>query len=100
MGEAAFSAVSPHAVSQVSPLHHPLPARMKKPTQTDWWATYFDANYLLEYQPVVSLVRARAEVARRLPAQVFSDRCTTPVVRHVHGDSSGVRGAAWLWPAR
>ncbi len=29
---------------------------------------------------------------------VFSDVCTTPVVRNVHGDSSGVRGAAWLWP--
>ena len=22
----------------------------------------------------------------------------TPVLRNVHGDSSGVRGAAWLWP--
>ncbi len=39
------------------------------------------------------------EIAQRLPAQVFSDGCTTPVVRHRHGDSSGVRGAAWLWPA-
>ena len=38
-------------------------------------------------------------VAQRLPAHVFSDRCTTDVVRHRHGDSSGVRGAAWLWPA-
>ncbi len=30
---------------------------------------------------------------------VFSDVATTPVVRNRHGDSSGVRGAAWLWPA-
>jgi fructokinase len=29
---------------------------------------------------------------------VFSDFVHTPVVRNVHGDSSGVRGAAWLWP--
>jgi fructokinase len=29
---------------------------------------------------------------------VFSDTVATPVVRHAHGDSSGVRGAAWLWP--
>ena len=36
------------------------------------------------------------EVAARLPQHVFSDRCTTPVVRNRHGDSSGVRGAAWL----
>ena len=28
---------------------------------------------------------------------VFSDRVTTRLVRAVHGDSSGVRGAAWLW---
>jgi fructokinase len=28
---------------------------------------------------------------------VFSDAFVTPVVRHRHGDSSGVRGAAWLW---
>ncbi len=30
---------------------------------------------------------------------VFSDFFTTPLRRNVHGDSSGVRGAAWLWPA-
>ena len=29
---------------------------------------------------------------------VFSDVFTTPVVKAAHGDSSGVRGAAWLWP--
>jgi fructokinase len=28
---------------------------------------------------------------------VFSDRVDTRLVRHRHGDSSGVRGAAWLW---
>ena len=38
-------------------------------------------------------------VAALLPRHVFSDACTTPVVKHRHGDSSGVRGAAWLWPA-
>jgi fructokinase len=36
-----------------------------------------------------------------VPAQwgpwVFSDRVDTRLVRHMHGDSSGVRGAAWLW---
>jgi fructokinase len=30
---------------------------------------------------------------------VFSDFVQTPIVRNKHGDSSGVRGAAWLWPA-
>jgi len=28
---------------------------------------------------------------------VFSDRVDTRLVRAAHGDSSGVRGAAWLW---
>ncbi len=30
---------------------------------------------------------------------VFSDVFTTPVLPARHGDSSGVRGAAWLWPS-
>jgi len=29
---------------------------------------------------------------------VFSDVVTTPILRNQHGDSSGVRGAAWMWP--
>ncbi|HEY7167130.1 MAG TPA: ROK family protein [Candidatus Binatia bacterium] len=29
---------------------------------------------------------------------VFSDRVDTKLVPAAHGDSSGVRGAAWLWP--
>jgi fructokinase len=29
---------------------------------------------------------------------IFSDTCTPHIVRNQHGDSSGVRGAAWLWP--
>ncbi|MAH84244.1 MAG: hypothetical protein CBB68_07845 [Rhodospirillaceae bacterium TMED8] len=28
---------------------------------------------------------------------VFSDHCATRLVQNIHGDSSGVRGAAWLW---
>ena len=30
--------------------------------------------------------------------RAFSDGIKTKVVRAAHGDSSGVRGAAWLWP--
>jgi len=30
---------------------------------------------------------------------IFSDRVATRLVRAKYGDSSGVRGAAWLWPA-
>jgi fructokinase len=28
----------------------------------------------------------------------FSDQLSTKLVKAKHGDSSGVRGAAWLWP--
>jgi fructokinase len=37
-------------------------------------------------------------MADLLPQRVFSDRLTTSVRKNRHGDSSGVRGAAWLWP--
>jgi len=37
------------------------------------------------------------EVPPRMQPYVFSDVCTTPVVKNKHGDSGGVRGAAWLW---
>jgi fructokinase len=39
-----------------------------------------------------------ARVQDLLPPLVFSDDVATRVVHNVHGDSSGVRGAAWLWP--
>jgi fructokinase len=38
-----------------------------------------------------------AEVPRLWQPYVFSDQVSTRLVRNVHGDSSGVRGAAWLW---
>ncbi len=43
------------------------------------------------------------EIYPRIPEAVkryvFSDVFETRIVKAVHGDSSGVRGAAWLWPA-
>src|SRR5918994_4671342 len=39
-----------------------------------------------------------AAASALLPRYVFSDTVLTKVVLNVHGDSSGVRGAAWLWP--
>jgi len=42
-----------------------------------------------------------AALYRELPARVeryaFKPEGTTPILKNVHGDSSGVRGAAWLW---
>jgi predicted NBD/HSP70 family sugar kinase len=39
------------------------------------------------------------QVPRLWSRYVFSDRVITRLLPPVHGDSSGVRGAAWLWPA-
>ncbi len=39
-----------------------------------------------------------ANTAARLPRYVFSDSVLTRILPNAHGDSSGVRGAAWLWP--
>ncbi|MBN9508487.1 MAG: ROK family protein [Alphaproteobacteria bacterium] len=33
-----------------------------------------------------------------LSRHVFSDFVSTPIIKNHHGDSSGVRGACWLWP--
>lgn len=39
-----------------------------------------------------------ADVPRQWSAWIFSDTVATKLRPPVHGDSSGVRGAAWLWP--
>ena len=38
-------------------------------------------------------------VLDKVAEYAFSDTLTTKIVANKHGDSSGVRGAAWLWPA-
>jgi fructokinase len=37
------------------------------------------------------------DLPERLAEETFSPCFYTPIARAVHGDSSGVRGAAWLW---
>ncbi len=41
--------------------------------------------------------RLYTNVPRLWDLYIFSDRVDTRLVRALHGDSSGVRGAAWLW---
>lgn len=47
---------------------------------------------------VSNIERLYQEVHSRLGKYVFSDHVGTRIVKAQHGDSSGVRGAAWLWP--
>ncbi len=42
--------------------------------------------------------RLYRNVPRLWSEHVFSDQVATRLLKHKHGDSSGVRGAAWLWP--
>ena len=44
-----------------------------------------------------NIERLYDSVPRLWTPHIFSDRVTTRLVRARHGDSSGVRGAAWLW---
>jgi fructokinase len=52
---------------------------------------------------VSNIDRLYADVPSLWRVHVFSDHVATRLEKHLHGDSSGVRGAAWLWggpPAR
>lgn len=44
-----------------------------------------------------NIERLYDNVPKLWPRYVFSDRVDTRIVPPMHGDSSGVRGAAWLW---
>ena len=44
-----------------------------------------------------NIERLYGDVPRLWGRYVFSDHVATRLLRNIHGDSSGVRGAAWLW---
>ena len=46
---------------------------------------------------VSNIARLYDNVPKLLPRYVFSEFVDTKIKQNVHGDSSGVRGAAWLW---
>ncbi len=46
---------------------------------------------------VSNIARLYENVPLMLPKYVFSEFVETKIARNVHGDSGGVRGAAWLW---
>ena len=59
----------------------------------------FDPEVIVLGGGLSNVERLYTAVPARWPAFVFSDTVATRLVRARHGDSSGVRGAAWLWPA-
>lgn len=46
-----------------------------------------------------NMSRLYERVPKLWAPHVFSDHVATKLVRAKHGDASGVRGAAWLWPS-
>jgi fructokinase len=62
-----------------------------------------DPNVIVLGGGVSNIDRLYADVPSLWRVHVFSDHVATRLEKHLHGDSSGVRGAAWLWggpPAR
>ncbi|WP_437613018.1 fructokinase [Erwinia sp. V71] len=45
-----------------------------------------------------NVARLYQRVPQLMKQWVFGGECETPLLQAKHGDSSGVRGAAWLWP--
>ncbi|MGC1342475.1 MAG: ROK family protein [Candidatus Binataceae bacterium] len=58
----------------------------------------FDPDVIVLGGGLSNIERIYRTLPRLIPIHVFSDAFDTPIVPPLHGDSSGVRGAAWLWP--
>ena len=59
----------------------------------------FDPDKIVLGGGLSNIDRLYATLPALVSGYAFSDGVDTPIVRAAHGDSSGVRGAAWLWPA-
>ena len=59
----------------------------------------FDPDVVVVGGGLSNLTRLYRNVPPLWAEYVFSDEVATRLVQARHGDSSGVRGAAWLWPA-
>lgn len=58
----------------------------------------FDPDVIVLGGGMSNIARLYQTVPPQLKSWVFGGECQTPVRQAMHGDSSGVRGAAWLWP--
>jgi fructokinase len=61
--------------------------------------TLLDPDAIVLGGGLSNMAHLYTELPRLIPRHVFSDVIATPILPNMHGDSSGVRGAAWLWPA-
>ncbi len=61
--------------------------------------TILDPDVVVLGGGISKIERIYDNLGEKIGHYAFSDRITTPIRPPAHGDSSGVRGAAWLWPA-
>ena len=58
---------------------------------------FLDPDVIVLGGGLSNIERLYSDVPRLWGRYVFSDHVATRLLRNIHGDSSGVRGAAWLW---
>lgn len=58
----------------------------------------FDPEVIVLGGGLSKIAALYSAIPLRWKAWIFSDHVATRLVPPLHGDSSGVRGAAWLWP--
>ena len=60
----------------------------------------FDPDVVVLGGGMSNVDRLYQHVPQLVKSWVFGGECETSIRKAIHGDSSGVRGAAWLWPQR
>ena len=57
----------------------------------------FDPDVIILGGGMSNIDRLYKNIPSLIPKYTFSNKVITKVLKNIHGDSSGVRGAAWLW---
>ena len=57
----------------------------------------FDPDAIILGGGMSNIDRFYKNIPKLIPKYTFSNKVETKVLKNIHGDSSGVRGAAWLW---
>jgi fructokinase len=91
---AAEEAGEPYAVRSVAMYKHRLARSLAALVNT------LDPDVIVLGGGISNISSLYDELPELIGQHAFSDGIRTTVVRAAHGDSSGVRGAAWLWPIK
>ncbi|OOF36281.1 fructokinase [Rodentibacter mrazii] len=62
------------------------------------YVNVLDPDVIVFAGGVCNIDRLYYNVPKLMPNYIFGKEFHTPIRKALHGDSSGVRGAAWLWP--